>query len=237
VGEYRTSKRLPGEVPVGQEPGESSLDEREARRRPTQSSQLFGELPAAGGRVDVDRERGDRAAVELQLAGRVTTRGEQQHRASHGAVELLLGKLELGTGDERDRDEALVLAPGREHLFDLTDDGLHRGNDTIRNVKDVLADVERWRSRGERVALATVVASRRSAPRPIGSKLAVSGSGEMAGSISGGCVEGDVAERAKDVLEGGKPVLLTYGIADEQAFEVGLPCGGEIDVWLERLES
>ena len=58
----------------------------------------------------------------------------------------------------------------------------------------------------------------------------------MAGSISGGCVEGDVAERAKQVLGGGDPVLLTYGIADEEAFEVGLPCGGEIDVWLERLE-
>jgi xanthine/CO dehydrogenase XdhC/CoxF family maturation factor len=103
-------------------------------------------------------------------------------------------------------------------------------------MKDVLADVERWRSRGEQVAIATVVATRRSAPRPIGSKLAVSESGELAGSISGGCVEGDVAERAKQVLRDGEPALLTYGIADEQAFEVGLPCGGEIDIFLERLE-
>jgi xanthine dehydrogenase accessory factor len=104
-------------------------------------------------------------------------------------------------------------------------------------MKDVLADVERWRSLGEAVAIATVVATRKSAPRPIGSKLAVSERGELAGSISGGCVEGDVAERAKEVLAGGDPQLLTYGIADEQAFEVGLPCGGEIDVWVERLES
>jgi xanthine dehydrogenase accessory factor len=104
-------------------------------------------------------------------------------------------------------------------------------------VKDVLADVERWRSEGEAVAIATVVATRKSAPRPIGSKLAISGRGELAGSISGGCVEGDVAERAKEVLAGGDPMLLTYGIADDQAFEVGLPCGGEIDVWVERLES
>jgi xanthine dehydrogenase accessory factor len=102
-------------------------------------------------------------------------------------------------------------------------------------MKEVLADIERWRSRGERVALATVVAARRTAPRPIGSKLAVSERGELAGSISGGCVEGDVAERAKEVLGGGEPVLLTYGIADDQAFEVGLPCGGEIDVWLEQV--
>jgi xanthine dehydrogenase accessory factor len=104
-------------------------------------------------------------------------------------------------------------------------------------MKDVLADVERWRSRGEAVAIATVVATRKSAPRPIGSKLAVSAQGELAGSISGGCVEGDVAERAKEVLAGGEPVLLTYGIADDQAFEIGLPCGGEIDIWLERLDA
>jgi xanthine dehydrogenase accessory factor len=103
-------------------------------------------------------------------------------------------------------------------------------------MKDVLPDVERWRANGEQVAIATVVATRRSAPRPIGSKLAISERGELAGSVSGGCVESDVAERAKDVLAGAPPALLTYGIADEQAFEVGLPCGGEIDVFLERLE-
>jgi xanthine dehydrogenase accessory factor len=106
----------------------------------------------------------------------------------------------------------------------------------MRPMKDVIADVERWRARGERVAIATVVASRRSAPRPIGSKLAISERGELAGSVSGGCVESDVAERAKEVLAGAPPALLTYGIADELAFEVGLPCGGEIDVFLERLE-
>jgi xanthine dehydrogenase accessory factor len=103
-------------------------------------------------------------------------------------------------------------------------------------MKDVIADIERWRARGERVAIATVVATRRSAPRPVGSKLAVSERGELAGSVSGGCVESDVAGRAKEVIAGGPPALLTYGIADEQAFEVGLPCGGEIDVFLERLE-
>jgi xanthine dehydrogenase accessory factor len=106
----------------------------------------------------------------------------------------------------------------------------------MRPMKDVIADVERWRARGEQVAIATVVASRRSAPRPIGSKLAISERGELAGSVSGGCVESDVAERAKEVLAGAPPALLTYGIADELAFEVGLPCGGEIDVFLERLE-
>src|SRR5215216_5812665 len=97
-------------------------------------------------------------------------------------------------------------------------------------MRDVLDDLERLRARGERVALATVVATRRSAPRPVGSKLVVSESGEMRGSVSGGCVESEVYEACREVLAGGPPRLLTYGISDEQAFQAGLPCGGEIDV-------
>jgi xanthine dehydrogenase accessory factor len=93
----------------------------------------------------------------------------------------------------------------------------------------------RWRETGRRVALATVVATRRSAPRPIGSKLAVSEKGELAGSVSGGCVESDVVFTAQEVLGGGEPRLVTYGITDEMAFGVGLPCGGEIDVFVEEL--
>lgn len=103
-------------------------------------------------------------------------------------------------------------------------------------MKEVLTDIERWRARGERVAIATVVATRRSAPRPVGSKLAISESGELAGSVSGGCVEGDVFIHAEEVLKTGKPRLLTYGIADEEGWNVGLPCGGEIDVFVEVLE-
>jgi xanthine/CO dehydrogenase XdhC/CoxF family maturation factor len=104
-------------------------------------------------------------------------------------------------------------------------------------VKDILDDIERWRARGEKVAIATVVASRRSAPRPIGSKLAVSESGEIAGSVSGGCVESDVFENAQEVIRSGEPKLLNYGITDDLAWSVGLPCGGEIDVFVERLED
>ena len=101
-------------------------------------------------------------------------------------------------------------------------------------MKEVLADIERWRARGEKFALATVIATRRSAPRPVGAKLAVSESGEMAGSVSGGCVESDVYDHACEVLEGSKPQLLSYGISDDLAFSVGLPCGGEIDVFVDR---
>ena len=102
-------------------------------------------------------------------------------------------------------------------------------------MKDILDDIERWRARGEKVAIATVVASRRSAPRPIGSKLAVSESGEIAGSVSGGCVESDVFQSAQEVIRTGEPKLLNYGITDDLAWSVGLPCGGEFDVFVERL--
>jgi len=103
-------------------------------------------------------------------------------------------------------------------------------------VKEIVDEVERWRNRGERFAIATVVATRRSAPRPVGSKFAVSQSGELCGSVSGGCVESDIAEQAKDVLETGVPRLLSYGISDDEALGVGLPCGGEIDVFVERFD-
>jgi xanthine/CO dehydrogenase XdhC/CoxF family maturation factor len=104
-------------------------------------------------------------------------------------------------------------------------------------MKEILEDVERWRGEGKKVAIATVVATRRSAPRPVGAKLAISEAGELCGSVSGGCVESDVYESAREVMETGKPKLLSYGIADEEAWEVGLPCGGEIDVFVEMLED
>ena len=103
-------------------------------------------------------------------------------------------------------------------------------------MKEIAHDVERWRDQGEQVAVATVVATRLSAPRPVGSKFAVSGSGQICGSVSGGCVEGDVFEHAQEVLKTGEPKLLTYGISDDDAMGVGLPCGGEIDVFVERFE-
>jgi xanthine dehydrogenase accessory factor len=103
-------------------------------------------------------------------------------------------------------------------------------------VKEIVQDIERWREDGEKVVVATVVATRRSAPRPIGASLAISESGKMCGSVSGGCVESDVFENAREVLDTGEPKLLTYGIEDEVAWSVGLPCGGEIDVFLERVD-
>jgi xanthine dehydrogenase accessory factor len=103
-------------------------------------------------------------------------------------------------------------------------------------MKEILDEVDAWREAGEKVVVATVVATRRSAPRPVGTSLAVSESGQMCGSVSGGCVESDVYENAREVMETGTPKLLSYGIADEEAWSVGLPCGGEIDVFVERVE-
>ena len=104
-------------------------------------------------------------------------------------------------------------------------------------MREISEAVMAWRARGEKVAIATVVATRRSAPRPVGAKLAVSESGELAGSVSGGCVESDVYENAKEVLATGCPKLVSYGISDEEAWSVGLPCGGELDVFIEKLEE
>ncbi len=104
-------------------------------------------------------------------------------------------------------------------------------------MRDVLPDIERWRARGERVALATVVTMYGSAPRGPGAKLAVSESGELAGSVSGGCVEPAVVHAAQEVIEDGKPQMLEFGITEEENFEkIGLACGGTIHVFVERLD-
>jgi xanthine/CO dehydrogenase XdhC/CoxF family maturation factor len=102
-------------------------------------------------------------------------------------------------------------------------------------VKEILSEIQAWQAEGERVVVATVVGSRRSAPRPIGSSLGVSESGKLCGSVSGGCVEGDVFQQAQEIFAGGEPRLVSYGISDEEAWAVGLPCGGEIDVFVEPL--
>ena len=104
-------------------------------------------------------------------------------------------------------------------------------------MRELIDSLRRWLERGEDVALATVVATRKSAPRPVGSVLGVTGAGELAGSVSAGCVENEVYAEARDVLTGGAARQLTYGISDEQALGVGLPCGGEIDVFVARADA
>src|SRR6185312_4045178 len=104
-------------------------------------------------------------------------------------------------------------------------------------MRDVLPEARRLADEGRPTAVAMVVGTKRSAPRPLGSRLLVTDSGEMYGSVSGGCVESDVALRAQEVLRTGTPELITYGISDDDAFDVGLPCGGEIDVFIQPLDT
>jgi xanthine dehydrogenase accessory factor len=101
-------------------------------------------------------------------------------------------------------------------------------------VRDVLDDVRAWMDDGSRVAIATVVGVKRSAPRAPGAKMAVNDAGQVSGAVSGGCVEGAVVEAAGQVLAGDGPKLINFGIADSDAWDVGLPCGGEIKVFIEE---
>ncbi len=104
-------------------------------------------------------------------------------------------------------------------------------------MRDVLPAIERWHARGERVALATVVRTLGSSPRGLAAKMAVSDAGNMAGSVSGGCIEGAVFDACRTAIKTQRAALLHFGVADEQAWEVGLACGGTIDVFVEPLRS
>ena len=102
--------------------------------------------------------------------------------------------------------------------------------------EDVLAEAIGWRRDGAAVALATVTQTWGSSPRPAGSQLAIAADGRLAGSVSGGCIEGAVAQAAQEVIASGTPLLLEYGVTDARAWEVGLACGGRLTVFVERLE-
>jgi xanthine dehydrogenase accessory factor len=103
-------------------------------------------------------------------------------------------------------------------------------------VKDVLDDIEHWQDAGHRVALARVVAVSGSGPREPGAAMAVNDDGEVAGSVSGGCVEGAVVAEALEVLASGEPRLCTFGFSDDDAFSIGLTCGGTVRIFVEPLD-
>ena len=104
------------------------------------------------------------------------------------------------------------------------------------DTADILEQAAKWREAGRGVALATVVSTWGSSPRPLGSKLAVDSDGAFVGSVSGGCVEGAVVTEALETIRDGKPRLLDFGVTNEQAWEVGLACGGKIEIFVERVE-
>ena len=102
-------------------------------------------------------------------------------------------------------------------------------------TQDILAVATAWREAGEQVAIATVTQTWGSSPRPAGSQLAITFSGKMAGSVSGGCIEGAVADAAQQTIANGVPQLLEFGVSHERAWEVGLACGGRVKVFVEKL--
>jgi len=104
------------------------------------------------------------------------------------------------------------------------------------DTEEILEQAAEWKDEGKGVALATVVTTWGSSPRPVGAKLAVEDGGKFVGSVSGGCVEGAVIEEALAAIKDGKPRLLDFGVTNEQAWEVGLACGGKIQVFVERVE-
>jgi xanthine/CO dehydrogenase XdhC/CoxF family maturation factor len=102
---------------------------------------------------------------------------------------------------------------------------------------DVLQTISAWHEEGRKTALATVVSTWGSSPRPVGSQLGIDGDGNLVGSVSGGCIEGAVAKEAMEAMADGEPRLLEFGVSNEQAWEVGLACGGTVRVLVERLEG
>ena len=102
-------------------------------------------------------------------------------------------------------------------------------------AETLLETAQAWRAEGVPVALATVVGTWGSSPRPIGSQLVVDANGRMEGSVSGGCIEGAVVREALEVMESGAPRLLSFGVSNEQAWEVGLACGGTVKVFVEQV--
>ena len=102
--------------------------------------------------------------------------------------------------------------------------------------EDILGTAARWCDEGRDVALATVIATWGSSPRPVGSQLVADADGHFEGSVSGGCIEGAVIEEAQKVMDSGAPSVLEFGVSNEQAWEVGLACGGTVRVLVERVE-
>lgn len=103
-------------------------------------------------------------------------------------------------------------------------------------MKEILAELDAWRAEGRRVALARVVNVEGSGPRDPGAAMAVSDNGDVIGSVSGGCVEGAVVAEALDILDGGQRRMVSFGYSDDEAFEVGLTCGGTIHLFIEPLD-
>jgi xanthine dehydrogenase accessory factor len=234
--EQGDGERAPRELGVLEQRVEEERGAGEALGRRSERAQRRLELGTTARRVEVGGESGDPWALQLELSVRISAGGEDEERPPERGAELLLRERDVLRRNEREHRAGLPVAPFTERGLELLQHpllGRHARQMYDRcTVREVLAQLDNWLARGERAALATVIETRHSAPRPLGSRLAVSESGLLFGSVSGGCVESDVAIQAREVIAGGEPRVLPYGIADEDARSVGLPCGGEIDVFV-----
>ena len=128
------------------------------------------------------------------------------------------------------------LLPGHYSLTDPFDNDLWNKDMSITDA-EILAKAEEWKRAGRRVALATVVETWGSAPREVGAHLAIDSDGNFVGSVSGGCVEGDVIAESSEIIESGIAKLLEFGVADETAWRSGLSCGGRMRIYVERIDD
>lgn len=108
---------------------------------------------------------------------------------------------------------------------------------TTHDAEDILSIADAWQGAGEQVAIATVTETWGSSPRPAGSQMAITRSGRMAGSVSGGCIEAAVVAAGLETIRTGQPQMLSFGVTDERAWEVGLACGGQVQVFIERISA
>src|SRR3954447_18385290 len=174
-----------------------------------------------GVRAKIIRHEGDAAACR-----RVPPRAQSRKPGNADRRDQ-----QRGAAPERGGNRTRNLRPTRRMLRAMNVEGA-----AMSDTADIMEQAARWREMGKQVALATVVNTWGSSPRPIGSKLAVDNEGAFVGSVSGGCVEGAVIEEALAAMRDGRPRLLDFGVTNEQAWEVGLACGGKIEIFVERVE-
>jgi hypothetical protein len=156
--------------------------------------------------------------------------------ARDGGIELSDLEMIPGSSPGMTRSRFPVMA-GRHPAISRDAPSDKRRTSLMTPDDDILRQAARWADAGKKVALATVVQTWGSSPRPVGSQLAVNEAGEFEGSVSGGCIEGAVVTEALDIMETGEPKLMEFGVSDAMAWEVGLACGGEVKVFVERLET
>lgn len=194
------------------------------------------------------------ATVIFSSAQRRFTNGETRHeveatrvdeliRALYSRYEALDGKLEhaaVSIDGVIHNDALYVPLPPDAEIHFVGAVGGGSGDSVVESADpfagDPLAHAQRWKREGRGVAIATVVETWGSSPCPAGSQLAVDADGHFEGSVSGGCVEGAVIETASNVIESGAPELLEFGVADEDAWAVGLACGGRVRIFVERVD-